>query len=96
MVGAGSLGPRIGRSAVVGLGETALGAPLTSCPGSRGSAEARLALWRWPPAWAAAGAATMVFALRDKPYLTGQERAARRAGQVAGVSGAAVGTAVAM
>ena len=40
---------------------------------------------------AVAGAGTMMFALRDKPYLTDQERAARRAGRVAGVGGAASG-----
>ena len=97
MVGMGKLAPGIGRSAVVGLGETAprsaanVMSGLTRLGGSAVGGVTVVA-----GAGAVVGAGTMMLALRDKPYLTDQERAARRAGRVAGVGGAAVGTWVAV
>jgi hypothetical protein len=93
MVGVANIAPRIGRSAVVGLGETAprsasnVMSGLTKLGGSAIGGVTVVA-----GAGAAVGAGTMIFALRDKPYLTDQERTARRVGRVAGVGGAAVGT----
>jgi hypothetical protein len=34
----------------------------------------------------------MMFVLRDRPYLTDEERDARRVGRIAGLGGAAIGT----
>lgn len=93
MVGVGNVAPRIGRGVVVGLGETAprsasnVMSGLTKLGGSALGGVTVVA-----GASAAVGAGTMLFALRDKPYLTDQERSARRVGRVAGVGGAAVGT----
>lgn len=93
MVGVGNIAPRIGRSAVVGLGETAprsasnVMSGLTKLGGSAVGGVTVVAA-----AGAVVGAGTMMFALRDKPYLADQERAARRVGRVAGIGGAAVGT----
>jgi hypothetical protein len=97
MVGAGSLGPRIGRSAVVGLGETAPRSASNVMSGlTRIGGNAIGGVTVVAGMGAVAGAGTMMFALRDKPYLTSQERAARRAGRVASVGGAAIGTAAAV
>lgn len=93
MVGVGHIAPRIGRGAVVGLGETAPGSASNVMSGLTklgGSARGGVAVVAG--AGAVVGAGTMMLALRDKPYLTGQERTARGAGRVAGVGGAAVGT----
>jgi hypothetical protein len=93
MVGAGNIAPRIGRSAVVGLGETAPRSASNVMSGLRklgGSAVGGVTVVAG--AGAVVGAGTMMFALRDKPYLIDQERKARRVGRVAGVGGAAVGT----
>jgi hypothetical protein len=93
MVGVGNIAPRIGRSAVVGLGETAprsasnVMSGLTKLGGSAIGGVTVVA-----GAGAVVGAGTMMLALRDKPYLTDQERTARRVGRVAGAGGAAVGT----
>jgi Lecithin retinol acyltransferase len=93
MIGVGNIAPRVGRGAVVGLGETAprsasnVMSGLTKLGGSAVGGVTVVA-----GAGAAVGAGTMLFALRDKPYLTDQERTARRVGRVAGVGGAAVGT----
>jgi hypothetical protein len=93
MVGAGNVAPRIGRSAVVGLGETAprsasnVMSGLTKLGGSAIGGVTVVA-----GAGAVVGAGTMLFVLRDKPYLTDRERTARHVGRVAGVGGAAVGT----
>jgi Lecithin retinol acyltransferase len=93
IVGVGNIVPRVGRNAVVGLGETAprsasnVMSGLTKLGGSAVGGVTVVA-----GAGAVVGAGTMLFALRDKPYLTDQERTARRVGRVAGVGGAAVGT----
>jgi hypothetical protein len=93
IVGVGTFAPRIGRGAVVGLGETAprsasnVMSGLTKLGGSAIGGVTVVA-----GAGAVVGAGTMMLALRDKPYLTDQERTARRVGRVAGVGGAAVGT----
>jgi hypothetical protein len=93
IVGVGTVVPRIGRGAVVGLGETAprsasnVMSGLTKLGGSAIGGVTVVA-----GAGAVVGAGTMMLALRDKPYLTDQERTARRVGRVAGVGGAAVGT----
>jgi hypothetical protein len=93
MIGVGNIAPRIGRGAVVGLGETAprsasnVISGLTKLGGSAVGGVTVVA-----GAGAVVGAGTMLFALRDKPYLNDQERTARRVGRVAGVGGAAVGT----
>jgi hypothetical protein len=93
IVGAGNVAPRIGRSAVVGLGETAprsasnVMSGLTKLGGSAIGGVTVVA-----GADAVVGAGTMLFVLRDKPYLTDRERTARHVGRVAGVGGAAVGT----
>lgn len=92
IVGVGNVAPRIGRGAVVGLGETAprsasnVMSGLTKLGGSAVGGVTFVAA-----AGAVVGAGTMLVALRDKPYLTDQERTARRVGRVAGVGGAAVG-----
>jgi hypothetical protein len=97
IVGVGTVAPRIGRGAVVGLGETAprsasnVMSGLTKLGGSAIGGVTVVA-----GAGAVVGAGTMMLALRDKPYLTDQERTARRVGRVAGVGGAAVGTCAAM
>ncbi len=97
MAGVGSLGPRIGRSAVVGLGETAPRSASNVMSGlTRIGGSALGGVTAVAGMGAVAGAGTMMFALRDKQYLTSEERAARRAGRVAGVGGAAVGTAAAV
>lgn len=88
MVGVGNVAPRIGRSAVVGLGETAprsasnVMSGLTKLGGSAIGGVAVVA-----GAGAVVGAGTILFALRDKPYVTDQERTARRVGRAAGVGG---------
>jgi hypothetical protein len=93
MVGVGAVAPRMGRGAVVGLGETAprsasnVMSGLTKLGGSAIGGVTVVA-----GAGAVVGAGTMMLALRDKPYLTDQERTARRVGRVAGVGGAAIGT----
>jgi hypothetical protein len=93
MIGVGKLTPGIGRSAVVGLGETAprsaanVMSGLTKLGGSAIGGVAVVA-----GGGAVVGAGTMMLALPDKPYLTDQERTARRAGRMAGIGGAAVGT----
>jgi hypothetical protein len=93
MVGVGNVAPRVGRGAVVGLGETAprsasnVMSGLTKLGGSAIGGVTVVA-----GAGAVVGAGTMMLALRDKPYLTDQERTARRVGRVAGVGGAAAGT----
>lgn len=92
IVGVGAVAPRIGRDAVVGLGGTAprsasnVMSGLTKLGGSAIGGVTVVA-----GAGAVVGAGTMMLALRDKPYLTDQERTARRAGRVAGVGGAAIG-----
>jgi len=93
MVGVGNVAPRIGSSAVIGLGETAprsasnVMSGLTKLGGSAIGGVTVVA-----GVGAVVGAGTMLFVLRDKPYLTDHERTARRVGRVAGVGGAAVGT----
>ena len=83
----------IGRGAVVGLGETTprsasnVMSGLTKLGGSAVGGVTVVA-----GAGAVAGAGTMLYSLRDKPYLTDHERTARRVGRVAGVGGAALGT----
>ena len=94
IVGVGNIAPRVGRNAVVGLGETAprsasnVMSGLTKLGGSAvGGGDGR--------GWCGRREAAQercCYALRDKPYLTDQERTARRVGRVAGVGGAAVGT----
>jgi hypothetical protein len=97
MVGAVGFGPRIGRSAVVGLGEAApRSAPNVMSGLARIGGTALGGVTVVAGVGALAGAGTMLFVLRDKPYLTPEERAARRAGRVASIGGAAVGTAAAV
>jgi hypothetical protein len=97
MVGVGNGAPRVARGAVVGLGETAprsasnVMSGLTKLGGSAIGGVTVVA-----GAGAVVGAGTMMFALRDKPYLTDQDRTACRVGRVAGVGGAAIGTWVAV
>ena len=92
IVGVGRLAPRMGSNAVVGLGETAprsasnLLSGLARLGGSAAGGVSVVA-----GAGAVIGAGTMLFALRDKPYLIDRERSARRVGRVAGVGGAALG-----
>lgn len=93
VVGVGNIALRIGRNAVVGMGATAPRSASNVMSGLtklRGSAIGGVTVVAG--AGAIAGAGTMMFALRDKAYLTDDERTARRAGRVAGVGGAAVGT----
>jgi len=97
VIGVGNIAPRIGRSAVVGMGATAprsasnVMSGLTKLGGSAIGGVTVVA-----GAGAIAGAGTMMFALRDKAYLTDEDRTARRVGRVAGVGGAAVGTVAAV
>jgi hypothetical protein len=92
MCGVASAAPRIGASALVGLGETAPGSAsnvmsgLTKLGGSAIGGVVVLA-----GTGAVLGAGTMMFALRDKPCLTGEERSARGAGRIGAVGGAAIG-----
>jgi Lecithin retinol acyltransferase len=93
LVGVGNIAPRMGRAAVVGLGETAPGSASNVMSGLTklgGSAIGGMAVVAG--AGAMVGAGTTMLMLRDKPYLTDDERAARQVGRVAGVGGAAVGT----
>jgi lecithin:retinol acyltransferase len=93
VIGMGKLAPGIGRSAVVGLGETAPRSAANVMSGlTRLGGSAIGGVTVVAGAGAVVGAGTMMLALRDKPYLTDQERTARRAGRIAGVGGAAVGT----
>ncbi len=92
-IGVGNMAPRIGRSAVVGMGATAPRSASTVMSGLTnlgGSAIGGVTVVAG--AGAIAGAGTMMFALRDKAYLADEDRIARRVGRVAGVGGAAVGT----
>jgi len=92
IIGVGRLAPLVGTNGVVGLGEAAPRSAPNVMSGLRavgGSATGGVAVVAGSSA--VLGAGTMMFALRDRPYLTDDERTARRAGRVAGVGGAAVG-----
>jgi hypothetical protein len=93
MVGVANVAPRVGSGAVVGLGETASRSASNVMSGlTRLGGSAIGGVTVVAGAGAVVGAGTMMFALRDKPYLTDQERMARRVGRVGGVGGAALGT----
>ncbi len=85
------LPPRLAKELVASLGQTAPASAANIVSGLKaiggspaGGVKAVAAIG------AIAGAGTMYVALGDKPYLTERERAARRAGRVAGIGGAAV------
>jgi hypothetical protein len=97
IAGVGNVAPRIAQGGVVGLGETA--------PRSASNVMSGLAKLGGSPiggvrvvagAGAVIGAGTMMFALRDKPYLTDRERIARRVGRCAGIGGAGIGVGLAV
>ncbi len=92
MVGAGQLAPRAGTGVVIGLGATTPRSAANVMSGLAklgGSAKGGVAVVAG--AGAVVGAGTMMVALRDKPYLSDQERKARSAGRVAALGGAAAG-----
>jgi len=92
IVGVGRLAPLPGTNGVAGLGETAPRSAANVLSGLKtvgGSAAGGVAVVAG--ASAVLGAGTMMFVLRDRPYLTVDERTARHAGRVAGVGGAAAG-----
>jgi hypothetical protein len=89
--------PALGPSAVGALGQTAPGSAANVTSGLKeigGSAAGGVAVVAG--AAAVVGAGTTMYVLRDKPYLTDQERAARRVGRAAGVGGAALGVGLAV
>lgn len=93
VIGVGVGGPSIGRDIVVGVGQTApLSAPNLMSGLARvggGSAVNGIALLGATSGLLAAG--TMCVALRDKAYLTDEERRARRAVRHAAIGGAGLG-----
>jgi hypothetical protein len=97
MLGAGRFTPRIGADAVLGLGETAPRSAPNVMSGLKklgGSAAGGVTVVAGTGALVGAG--TMVFVLRDKPWLPDQERSALRVGRLAGFGGAAVGVGAAV
>ena len=97
IVGVSRFAPGIGASAVTSLGNSAPRSAANVMSGLNrvgGSAVGGVVIAAG--AGAAVGAGTMMLALRDKPYLTDQERQARRVGRVAAVGGAGVGVGVAV
>jgi len=92
IVGLGRLAARAGTDGVAGLGETAPRSASNVLSGLKtvgGSAAGGVAVVGG--ASAVLGAGSMMVVLRDRPYLTVDERTARHAGRVAGVGGAAAG-----
>jgi hypothetical protein len=98
VIGVGVGGPSIGRNVVVGMGQTApMSAPnlmsgLASVGGGR--AVHGIAVLGTVSGLAAAG--MMCVALRDKPYLTEEERRARRVGRHGAIGGAGLGVGVSL
>ncbi|MFI4993070.1 MAG: lecithin retinol acyltransferase family protein [Solirubrobacterales bacterium] len=98
VIGVGVGGPSIGRNVVVGMGQTApMSAPNLMSGLSRiggGSAVNGIALLGATSGLLAAG--TMCVALRDKPYLTEEERQARRVGRHSAIGGAGLGVGISL
>lgn len=98
VIGVGVGGPSIGRNVVVVMGQTApMSAPNLMSGLSRvggGSVVNGIALLGATSGLLAAG--TMCVALRDKPYLTEEERQAQRVGRHGAIGGAGLGVGVSL
>ena len=93
--GVATVAPRLGASALVGLGETSAGsAPSVMSGLARVGGSAVGGVTVLAGAGGLVGAGTMMLALRDKPSLPPHERTARRAGRIGAVGGAAIGAGV--
>jgi hypothetical protein len=93
LVGGASVAPRLGIGLVAGLGETpAMSAPnLMSGLTTAGAGSAAAGVGVLAVAGAALGAGSMCVAFRDKKRLPAEERSARGAARVGGVSGGVLG-----
>jgi len=98
VIGVGVGGPSIGRDIVVGVGQQApMSAPNLMSGLARvggGSVVNGIAMLGATSGLLAAG--TMCVALRDKPYLTEEERQARRVGRHGAIGGAGLGVGVSL
>jgi hypothetical protein len=96
-LGAGRIVPEVGTRFVVRLGGQAPRSGPNLMSGlSRAGGTALGGVALVAGVGAAVGTGTVMFALRDKPYLTDEERHARRVGRVAGIGGAAIGAGAAV
>jgi hypothetical protein len=98
VIGVGVGGPSIGKNVVVGVGQQApMSAPNLMSGLARvggGSVVSGIALLGATSGLLAAG--TMCVALRDKPYLTEEERKARRVGRHGAIGGAGLGVGISL